>query len=181
RIHAVTGMECIALIRKHESTIREIASLLKGPEGEIQSKVRRLIEEMKEMERQLEVLRAKEYQRKAAELISYKKIIGGRNVVSCFLEGYQQDALRGVSDYLRDRMKSGIVVLGGSKDNKAFLLVALTDDLKEVFDARDIIEKGALLIKGRGGGRRDLAQAGGDDISKIHDALAEIEKYIASR
>ncbi len=180
RIQAITGRECIAFVRKQENTIREIAELLKGSEGEIKSRMKKLLEQMKEMEKEIEAYRRKEYQRKAGELMSTKKVIGGRNVVSCFLEGYQQDALREISDYLRDKMKSGIVVLGGSKDNKVFLLVALTDDLEKILDARDIIEKGAPLIRGRGGGRRDLAQAGGDDISKIQQAIVEIEGYIAS-
>jgi alanyl-tRNA synthetase len=111
-------------------------------------------------------------------LISQKIKINGVDVLALEIEADKTDDLRHMADLLRDKMGSGIVVLGSNIEGKASLLAAATKDLKDLFHAGNLIREAAKLVGGGGGGRPDLAQAGGPSPEKLKAALPQIIEMI---
>jgi alanyl-tRNA synthetase len=109
---------------------------------------------------------------KADDLVSAAREVNGVAVIAGRIDGLDPDGLRAVADTLRDRLGSGIVSVGSVVDGKVNLIAAVTKDLTKRFQAGKLIQEMAKVVGGRGGGRPDLAQAGGPDAARIDDALA---------
>ena len=103
----------------------------------------------------------------------------GVKVLSARSENGDADAMRELADKLRDQLQSGIVVLGGEKDGKATLLVAVTSDLSKKYRAGDLVKELSKTLGGRGGGKPELAQAGGSDAAKLDEALESVYRLIS--
>ena len=178
RIEAQTGTGAIGFVRQLEDEQQKIASLIKAEGDDPVAKLEKFITRQKELLREIEMLQARLNASKSADLLSGVKEVAGIKVLAVKVESADPKGLRELSDTLKDRIGSGIIVLGCENAGKANLLVAVTGDLTCRFKAGEIIKALAPVIGGSGGGKPDLAQAGGVLPDKLPEALATVYKLI---
>jgi len=178
RIEALTGEGAYRFIKERENLLSKIARELRVAPSQILERVERLGERLKELEKEIERLKSRETLLKREELIEKAVEVEGIKVISERMEGLDIKGLRNASDLLRDKLKSGVIVLGSVMDKKVGLVCVVTKDLTDKLDANQIIKEVAKLLKGSGGGRRDFAQAGGKDPAKLSQALKEAPRII---
>ncbi len=172
RIEAVAGTAAVEAVARRERVLKEIGDILKVAPAEAPQRLRKLLEEQKALEKQLQEMEGKLARSKADDLVSAAREVNGVAVIAGRIDGLDSDALRAVADTLRDRLGSGIVSVGSVVDGKVNLIAAVTKDLTKRFQAGKLIQEMAKVVGGRGGGRPDLAQAGGPDAARLDDALA---------
>jgi alanyl-tRNA synthetase len=168
RVEAQTGHGAIAVVRAADAVLRDAAALLKAEPARLVEAVERLRAERREAERRADALQAELARAAAGDLVQGAIEAGGVKVLAARVEG----DLKAAADQLRDQLVSAVVVLGRADDGKALLLVAATADVGARVHCGRIVQAHAGLIGGRGGGRPDMAQAGGDDPSGLDAALA---------
>jgi len=174
RIEAVTGQGYRRLLAQNEALLNEVSAILKCPAMEITHKVQSLLDELKQKEKQLEQLEAQLAKSQVNELVNNTVQVKGVPVLVSRVQANDMDVLRNMADMFREKIKSGIVVLGSAADNKVNFVVAVTKDLVgKTVHAGNIIREIAKVAGGGGGGRPDLAQAGGKDVDKLDEALAQ--------
>jgi alanyl-tRNA synthetase len=178
RIEAVTGEHALAHVGREEAALRESAGLLKIPPLELPRRLAALLEDQKRLEKQLAQLEGKLARSQAQDLVAAAREVAGVPVLAARLDGLDPDGLRSVVDTLRDRLPSGIIVLGSAVDGKVSLVAAVSKDMMKRFPAGRLVQEVARLVGGGGGGRPDLAQAGGKDASKLDDALATVAGWV---
>lgn len=178
RIEALTGEGAYRFIKEEERELWEIAAALKSAPGELSSRLERLFEKQKELERELLSFRDKSSRQEILDLLASVREVKGVKVLSAKVDGKDPKRLRDFVDQLKVKMGSGIILLGGRSEQKASLILGVTDDLTQRFKANDLIKKIALHIGGTGGGRPDFAQAGGADLEKLDEALKAIDDLI---
>lgn len=184
RIEALTGSGAEAYGRQVETISQTVASLLKTKPDQLVERVTQLLEERKTFEKDLKKLKEKMAlggdsgsDGHAADI----KTVGSIRFLSKTLEDTSAKDLKPVADSLKQQVTSGVVVLGSSQDDKASLVVAVTDDLTTQFSAVDLVRVGAQALGGSGGGGRpDMAQAGGPDGKNLQKAYDAIEKLLAA-
>ena len=179
RIEAVTGAAALQHVGREEAALREAAEILKIAPLEVPKRLQKLIDEQKALEKQLGVLEARLARTRAEELVSAAREVNGVAVLAARLDGLDADGLRAVVDTVRDRLGSGIVCVGSVLDGKISLVAAVTKDLTSRFHAGKIIQPVAKAVGGGGGGRPDLAQAGGKDPARLDEALALVYDLVA--
>lgn len=173
RLEAVTGEVALTLLNDSYKTLTDAASLLKTTKNDVPNKIHRLIDKQKELEKELARIREQGKSESAKGLADKVQVIAGINVLAIKVGPDDAKDLRKMADLLRNKIKSGIVILGCASGGKAVLLAAVTKDLTSRFSAGDIVEAIAPVVGGRGGGKPDMAQAGGKDGTKIDAALKE--------
>ncbi|RLB05324.1 MAG: alanine--tRNA ligase [Deltaproteobacteria bacterium] len=180
RIEALTGQGALNYLRNKERELMEAAQLLKARPEELPSKIKKLLEEQKALERQLEVLhrRVIAVQTKGGPEVREVK---GIKVASYRAEEVDPKGLREMGDGIKDRIGSGIVLLGGEKGGSATLVLMVTKDLADRFRADELIKEVAEIVGGKGGGSPTLAQAGGPRVEKLKDALEAIYSIVEKR
>jgi alanyl-tRNA synthetase len=178
RIEALTGEGAYRLIKEEERELREIASALKSEPGGLSSKLERLLEKQRELERELLSFRDKLSHQEILDLLSSVREVRGVKILSAKVDGKDSKRMRDFVDQLKAKMGSGIILLGGRSERKVSLIMGVTHDLTQRFNANDLIKKIALHIGGTGGGRPDFAQAGGTDLEKLDEALKAIDDLI---
>ena len=178
RIEAVTGEHALAHVGREEAALRESAGLLKIPPLELPRRLAALLEDQKRLEKQLAQLETKLARGQAQDLVAAAREVAGVPVLAARLDGLDPDGLRSVMDTLRDRLPSGVIVLGSAVDGKVSLVAAVSKDLIKRFPAGRLVQEVAKMVGGGGGGRPDLAQAGGKDASKLDEALATVAAWV---
>jgi alanyl-tRNA synthetase len=178
RIEAVSGKGAVAYVQDMEGERKKIASLVKAEGGDPIEKVERLLSRQKELLREIETLQSRINASQSADLLNGVSEVNGVKVLATRVEVPEAKALRELSDSLRDRLGSGIVALGCKIDGRANLLVAVSKDLTLRYRAGDIIRELAAVIGGSGGGKPELAQAGGPLADKLDEALASVAGII---
>ncbi len=178
RIEALTGEGAYRFIKEEERELWEIAAALKSVPGELSSRLERFFERQKELERELLSFRDRSSHEEILNLLASVRDVKGVKVLSAKVDGKDQKRMRDFVDQLKVKIGSGIILLGGRSEDKASLILGVTDDLTERFKANDLIKKIALHIGGKGGGRPDFAQAGGNDLEKLDEALKAIDDLI---
>jgi alanyl-tRNA synthetase len=178
RIEAVTGEHALAHVGREEAALRESAGLLKIPPLELPRRLAALLEDQKRLEKQLAQLETKLARGQAQDLAAAAKQVAGVPVLAARLDGLDPDGLRAVVDTLRDRLPSGIILLGSAVDGKVSLVAAVSKDLMKRFPAGRLVQEIAKMVGGGGGGRPDLAQAGGKDASKLDEALGAVAGWV---
>jgi alanyl-tRNA synthetase len=179
RLSAVTGDAALHYVGREESALREAAGLLKIPPLELPQRLQKLLEEQRLLEKQLESLEGRLAKSRAQDLVAAARQIGGVAVVAARVDGLGQEGLRAVVDSARERLGSGVICLGSVKDDKVNLVAAVSKDLTPRFNAGKLIQEVARAVGGGGGGRPDLAQAGGKDPSKLDAALGLVQDWVA--
>jgi len=172
RIEAQTGSGALAHMKKLETDIRELSDLLKVGQSELVAKTRKVMTQLKDKERELEELKLKMASGAAVEATA--KTIAGIQVHVQRTDGLDVNGMRALADQLRDRLKSGVVALGAANDGKVSLLVIVTKDLIAQLKAGDLIKEMAAEVGGTGGGRPEMAQAGGKDPARLDVALEKV-------
>ncbi|MGY3896824.1 alanine--tRNA ligase [Aeromonas enterica] len=181
RIEAVTGKGAIDFMHQLAEQFEEAAALVKGDQFSIGSKVRQLLDKSKMMERELEQLKAKLAAQAGSDLLSKVIEINGQKVLIAALEGADPKSLRGMLDELKNRMKSGVVLLATSSDDKVNLIAGVTSDLTAKVKAGELVNLVAQQVGGKGGGRPDMAQAGGTQPEAVPAALQSVHSWLEER
>jgi len=181
RIEALTGAEALRRWREQERALERTAELLRSPVGELEVRVEKLVEERRALERELERVRSEQRRAASGDLASQVEAIGGVNVLAAKVEGVGGDELRAMVDALRERIRSGIVLLAAPADGKVTLALGVTPDLTARFKAGDLIRETAAIVGGKGGGRPDFAQAGGRDPGKVDDAFERLRALVREK
>jgi alanyl-tRNA synthetase len=174
RIVAQTGPRAVELAQRIEDELRRAAALFRSGTFEVAAKVEAAQRRARELERALEEAGAKLATAQSGDLAAQAELVGAAKVLAVRVPGDAR-ALRELADKLRDRLGSGVVALGAEVDGKAVLLVAVTRDLTGTVKAGDLVKEGARLVGGAGGGKPELAQAGGADPAGLDAALARIK------
>jgi alanyl-tRNA synthetase len=180
RIEAVTGMGAVEYAQKLQGELAHAAELVRAPMWSIASQIERLQKEIKDRDRRIEELQRKLASGGGRDLLADARDVGGVKVLSSRTDVGDPKALREVADQLRDKIKSGVVVLGGVADGKVALVAAVTPDLTGRIQAGKIIAEVAKLVGGKGGGKPDLAQGGGTDPSKLDEALQAVFRIVGA-
>jgi len=180
RIEAVTGQVAEQWIETSDARLREVAGLVKGSREDVAEKVGQLLERNRGLERELEALRSKLASGGGRDLLEQAVDVKGVKVLAARLDGADSKALRNAADQLKDRLGSGVVVLGAVEDDKVRLVAGVTKDLTASLKAGALIRPVAEHVGGRGGGRPDFAQAGGSEPEKLDSALALVCGEVAA-
>jgi alanyl-tRNA synthetase len=179
RVEAIAGAAALAYLNEQEARLMAAADLLKAKDTDVADRVKSLLDEKKKLEQELSNLRRKMAAGGGAASDDGKDV-GGVKFVSRVLEDFPAKDLKPMADDLKARIGSGVVVLIASSEGKVSLVVAVTDDLTSRISAVDLVKVGAEALGGKGGGGRpDMAQAGGTNMAAANDALSVIEKKLA--
>ncbi len=181
RIEAVTGFGAIDFYNKQESILKDVNALLKSSNENVVTKLESFIMQNKELKSELEKLNSKIANSKVDDIMSQVTNINGKNVLLTKLENIDMNNLRSLCDKLKEQIKSGIILAISTENDKLNIVSMVTDDLiKEGFNAGNLVKEVALITGGKGGGRPNMAQAGGKDISKIDDAILKAKEIISN-
>ena len=178
RIEAVTGKEALAHVQKAEEELKRTAALFKSGQMEVYDRAEKLQKQTRELERELEAMKGKLAARDSGDLMGQAREIGGVKVLAVEVSIVDVKTLRDFGDKLRDKMGSGIILLGSKAGEKAMLLCMVTKDLTGKYHAGNIIKELAPLIGGSGGGRPDMAQAGGTQPENLGKVFPVLEKLL---
>jgi alanyl-tRNA synthetase len=171
RIEAVTGTAALDNVARTEAALRQAADLLKIGPLDVPQRLKKLLDEQRQLEKQLGELEARLARSRAEDLVASARQVNGVAVIAARVDGLDPDGLRSVADTLRDRLGSGVVCVGSAVDGKVNLVAAVTKDLTKRFPAGKLVQEVARVVGGGGGGRPDLAQAGGKEPGRLDEAL----------
>ncbi len=179
RIVALTGVGALDYIREMEHQLRKSAELLKSSPKDLANRVEASQKRIKELERKVEEAAMRATSASSRDILEQAREVNGMKILTTRVDPADAKVFRGLADQLRDRLRSGIVAIGGGKDGKALILVAATPDIvKRGFSAVELIQEMAKEIGGAGGGKADLAQAGGTDPARIPAALEKLYELV---
>ena len=181
RIEAVSGQGALAHVAGEEQRLHEAAHLLGGNVADVGDKLRALLDRTKKLERELESIKARAASGATADLASQAKDVGGVRVLAARLEGFDGKALREAVDRLKQQLGDAVVILAGASDGKAALVAGVSGSALGKVKAGDLLSHVASRTNGKGGGRPDLAQGGGDDGPALAAVLAGIGDWVAER
>jgi alanyl-tRNA synthetase len=179
RIVAYTGGRAVELAQRTEEELRKAAALLRAGAFEVAAKIEAAQRHAKELQKALDEAGGKLAAAQSGDLAAQARQVGGARVLATRVSG-DAKALRELADKLRDKLGSGVVALGAEVDGKAVLLVAVTKDLTGKVKAGELVREAAKLVGGNGGGKPDLAQAGGPDPSGLDAALEKVQALVAA-
>jgi len=171
RVEATAGGGALELTQQHARVLDEVSALLRAPAEEAAPRIEKLLTHQRELEKRIAQLQSKLAGGESRDLLADARRVNGITVLATRVEGLDDKGLRDMADRLRERIKSGVVVLGTAQGERAVLLAAVTKDLTDRYHAGNIIKHLAPLVGGGGGGRPDFAQAGGKDPARLDEAL----------
>ncbi|MFZ1973896.1 MAG: alanine--tRNA ligase [Candidatus Acidiferrales bacterium] len=174
RIEAISGDRALAEYQKSLATLRSVAGMLNAGEDEIIAALERQFETTKQLEKQLEAMKRKAAGSLATDLAQQACPVKGVRLIAAQVDGLDREALRQLVDALRQKIGSGVVVLASADDGKVALITGVTKDLIPKLHAGKIVQELAKIVGGSGGGKPDLAEAGGKDTSAIQKALDHV-------
>ncbi|MCW6029810.1 alanine--tRNA ligase [Stenotrophomonas sp. SRS1] len=181
RIEAVTGQGALDYVAHEEAQLGEAAALLGGNAGDVVDKIRQLGERQKKLERELESLKAKQAAGATADLGGAAVEVNGIKILAARLEGFDAKALRDAIDRLKQQLGDAVIVLAGTQDGKAALVAGVNGSAMGKVKAGELLAHIASQIGGKGGGRPDLAQGGGEDGPALASALAAVVDWVTPR
>jgi alanyl-tRNA synthetase len=181
RVEAVTGENALAYLRSLESTVNGLAGSLKVAPGEVPARVASVLDHVRALEKEVAALKGKLASAQGDELLSQAVDVKGIKVLAATLQGADAKALRETMDKLKDKLKSAAIVLAAVDGGKVQLAAGVTSDSVGKVKAGELVNFVAQQVGGKGGGKPDLAMAGGTDPSKLGDALASVAGWVAER
>ena len=181
RIEAVTGERAIAFTERQQDQLDEVAGLVKSDAFSVAEKVRGLLDRSKQLEKELQQLKDKLAAQESADLVHNAIEVKGKKLLVSLLKNGDAKALRTMVDDLKNQLGSGIVVLGLAQDDKVSLIAGVTKDLVGQVKAGELVSMLAAQVGGKGGGRPDMAQAGGSDAAALPAALDSVQAWVAER
>ena len=177
RIEALTGNIALDWVDGLERQLDSVAKLVKGTTDDVEDKVKQLIDRMKSQEKELDQLKAKLASAAGSDLSSQVVEVNGIKVLSAKIDA-EAKALRDLLDQLKNKLGSGIIVLGAANGDKVSLIAGVTKDLVGKVKAGDVVNAVAMQVGGKGGGRPDMAQAGGTQPENLESAIASVEEWV---
>jgi alanyl-tRNA synthetase len=181
RIEAITGATAIAYVQQQAQTLQQAANLLKVEPFNVVERIMNLQDVLKTTEKSLTQAKQKLASQQGADLVSKIQVIKGQNVLVANLPGVEAKALRGMLDELKQKISSGIIVLGVPGEGKVNLIAGVTSDLVNQIKAGELINFVASQVGGKGGGRPDMAQAGGTQPENLEHALTSVYDFISEK
>ena len=181
RVEAVTGDVALERIQAEEAVLAGAAGMLKVPVVELPGKLEQMLEASRALEKELARLKSKIAASQGADLAQQAREVDGVRVLAARLEGADVKTLRETMDKLKDKLGSAIIVLGSDLGGRVTLIAGVTPDLTARYKAGEIVNHVARQVGGKGGGRPDMAQAGGADVAALPKALASVEAWVAER
>jgi len=181
RIEAVSGEGSLAVFRHDYGIVRSLEEQLSVPRDLVLEEVQKRLERVRTLQRELEQQRLRVVRERLLKSTDEAEEVAGTRVLARRVEGLSPQEMRELADALRGRLHSGVVVLGRAEGNKASLLVAVTEDLTKKVAAGDLVRALGKIIGGGGGGRPDMAEAGGKNAERLDEALSEAAREVARR
>jgi alanyl-tRNA synthetase len=181
RIEAITGEPAVQQFQQSTEALHRMSGMLRVSEPELVEQVERLLAEKRASERQIDHLKTKIAQSAAHDLESKAREKNGARFIAAQVDGLDRQQMRALADALRNKWRSGVIVLGSAEDGAVSIVAAVTKDLTGRLQAGKLISALALAVGGKGGGRPDMAEGGGKDPSALPQALANIFVEIESK
>jgi len=181
RIEAVTGKAAVDHIQQREAQLLEIAQTLKANPQEVTQKIAQIMDNVRQAEKELARLKTQLANAQGSDLLSHIQEIDGIKVLAAKLENADSKILRDALDQLKSKLKSCVVVLGTTTDDKVNLIAGVTDDLTQRIKAGELVNFVAQQVGGKGGGRADMAQAGGTQPQQLMAALASVNNWVKGK
>ncbi len=181
RIEAVTGKGALAYVQEQEAQLEGAARLLKAPIAELETRIEQLQESARAAERELARLKAKAASSAGDDLASKAVDVKGAKIVTATLDGSDVKTLRETMDKLKDKLRSAAIVLASVNGDRVTLIAGVTNDLTTRVKAGELVNHVAQQVGGKGGGRADMAQAGGTNAAALPQALQSVERWVGER
>ena len=181
RVEAVTGEGALAWVQAREIELSRAAAALRAQPSELTQRIAQVLDNVKTLERELARLKSKMASSQGDDLAGQAADVGGVKVLAASLEGADVKTLRETLDKLKTTLKSAAIVLGSSEGGKVSLIAGVTPDLTAKLKAGDLVNFVAQQVGGKGGGRADMAQAGGTEPAKLQEALASVKGWVEQR
>ncbi|MDH3562848.1 MAG: DHHA1 domain-containing protein, partial [Gammaproteobacteria bacterium] len=178
RVEAITGPSVLAYLYERENKLREVADLLRASPEEAPRKVEQLNQRVRSLEKELDQLRGKLAAGGSKDLAAEAKEVKGVNVLATRLDGMDAKGLREALDRLKDKLAPAAIVLAAVADDKVMLIAGVTKDLAGRLHAGELVNQVATGVGGKGGGRPDMAQAGGTNPAGLKAALDAVPKWV---
>ncbi len=180
RIEAVTGSAAVALIQDNEDRLKQIAGVLKSGTDVVVERVEQLSAANRQLEKELDQLKAKLASSQGSDLASQAEEIKGVMVLAAIVEGLDSKALRETTDQLKNKLGSAVVVLAAVSGDKVSLVAGVTSDVTDRVKAGDLVNEVARKVGGKGGGRPDMAMAGGNSPDQLPESISQVKQYVTS-
>ena len=181
RIEAVTGFGALALVAQEEQILKQIAKIVKSGQAGLVDKVRQLTVSNRSLEKQLQQLKAKLASSAGSDLADQAQDLDGVKLLAAAVEGFNPKSLRDTVDQLKNKLGSSVVVLITASEGKVSMVAGVSKDLTDKVRAGDLVNMIAAQVGGKGGGRPDMAMAGGVDASGIPSAIASVKPWVQER
>jgi len=178
RVEAVTGDNALALVQQQQAMLAEAAAAFKAPVSEVPAKIAQVLDNVRALEKELARLKSKLAATQGDDLVAQAQEVKGARVLAALVEGADVTALRETMDKLRDKLKSAAIVLASTIDGKVTLIAGVTADLTAKVKAGELVNMVAQQVGGKGGGRPDMAQAGGTQPENLPAALASVKAWV---
>ena len=181
RIEAVTGDVALNLIQMQERQLRQMADAVKAQPHEAASRIAQILDHQKSLEKELAALKSKLASAQGDELVSQAQDINGVKVLAVLLAGADVAILRETLDKIKDKLKSAVILLASVNDGKVSLIAGVTADQTGKVKAGELVNMVAMQVGGKGGGRPDMAQAGGTQPEHLAAALASVPIWVKDK
>jgi len=181
RIEALTGAKALEYVHQQALNINAMSESLKTTPENLQDKLVQLMQQLKGQEKQIEQLQHQLASGQGSDLSTQAQAFNDIQVLVTKIEGVDIKILRNTLDSLKDKLKTAIIVLGTVKADKVNIIAGVTNDIKDKLSAKLVIQHIAPLVNGKGGGRDDMAQAGGNNVEGLNEALSETKAWIISK
>lgn len=181
RIEAVTGVNALAYLQELEATVNSVAATLKTPASELQPRLVQVLEQVRTLEREVGALKGKLASSKGDELLAQAVDVGGIKVLAAKLDGADARTLRETMDKLKDKLKTAAIVLAAVDGGKVQIAAGVTADTMGRVKAGELVNFVAQQVGGKGGGKPDMAMAGGTDAAGLPAALKSVQGWVAER
>jgi alanyl-tRNA synthetase len=178
RIEALTGKAALQYIQNMDNELKDISLLFKTTPDQLRNRIHVFLNDQKQKDKEIESLKSKILAKQSFDLLSELKDVDGVKVLSHEIEADSPKAMRDYIDRIKERLESGIIVLGAKKKDKVMLICLVTKDLTDRFKAGEIVGKLSQIVGGKGGGRPDMAQGGGNRPEELGRALETVYEII---
>ena len=181
RIEAVTGENALSLLQSLEERMAQAATLIKAPPTELPARLAQIMDNVRAMEKEIARLKSKLAASAGDDLVGQAIDVGGVKVLAVQIDGADVASMRETLDKLKGALKSAAIVLAAVDSGKVTLIAGVTADLIQTLKAGELVNHVALQVGGKGGGRPDMAQAGGTDPSNLPKALASVKAFVEAK
>lgn len=181
RIEAVTGQGALALVAREEQTLKQLCEVVKANQDDLLERVKQMNAANKALEKELDQLKAKMASSAGSDLAARAKEVGGIKLLACAVDDFDPKALRETVDQLKNKLGTAVVLLISTAGGKVSIVAGVSKDLTDRIKAGELANMVATQVGGKGGGRPDMAMAGGSDVEAVPAAVASVEEWVANK